>query len=150
MCYLEKIYSLSHKTVPTPTPAEVSDVLPNAESTPSYYTNSPTEPELHSQVSDGVDEPVIGVQEAVLPANPRRSTRPKHTPTWLKDFVSLNIHSDVKYPFLFRYGCGLVIGLSIIYIMLSTQYSAWFSRMDVELEHKMLKRMKGTRKEISV
>ncbi|KAH0724461.1 hypothetical protein KY285_003699 [Solanum tuberosum] len=44
------------------------------------------------------------------------------------------------------YGCGLVIGLSIIYIMLSTQYPAWFSRMDVELEHKILTRMKKHKK----
>ncbi|WMV07083.1 hypothetical protein MTR67_000468 [Solanum verrucosum] len=43
---------------------------------------------------------------------------------------------------LMGYGCGLVIGLSIIYIMLSTQYPAWFSRMDVELEHKILTKMK--------
>ncbi|WMV07090.1 hypothetical protein MTR67_000475 [Solanum verrucosum] len=44
------------------------------------------------------------------------------------------------------YGCGLVIGLSIIYIMLSTQYPAWFSRMNVELEHKILTRMKKHKK----
>ncbi|KAG5628883.1 hypothetical protein H5410_000600 [Solanum commersonii] len=31
---------------------------------------------------------------------------------------------------LMGYGCGLVIGLSTIYIMRSTQYPAWFSRMD--------------------
>uniref|UniRef100_M1AQ66 Hcr9-OR2A n=1 Tax=Solanum tuberosum TaxID=4113 RepID=M1AQ66_SOLTU len=47
---------------------------------------------------------------------------------------------------LMGYGCGLVIGLSIIYIMLSTQYPAWFSRMDVELEHKILTRMKRHKK----
>ncbi|XP_049395591.1 receptor-like protein Cf-9 homolog [Solanum stenotomum] len=47
---------------------------------------------------------------------------------------------------LMGYGCGLVIGLSIIYIMLSTQYPAWFSRMDVELEHKILTRMKKQKK----
>ncbi|WMV07099.1 hypothetical protein MTR67_000484 [Solanum verrucosum] len=47
---------------------------------------------------------------------------------------------------LMGYGCGLVIGLSIIYIMMSTQYPAWFSRMDVELEHKILKRMKKYKK----
>ncbi|KAG5628826.1 hypothetical protein H5410_000543 [Solanum commersonii] len=46
---------------------------------------------------------------------------------------------------LMGYGCGLVIGLSIIYIML-TQYPAWFSRMDVELEHKILTRMKKQKK----
>ncbi|KAL3347466.1 hypothetical protein AABB24_021240 [Solanum stoloniferum] len=51
---------------------------------------------------------------------------------------------------LMGYGCGLVIGLSIIYIMLSTQYPTWFSRMDVELEHKILKRMKKHKKRISV
>ncbi|XP_049407420.1 receptor-like protein Cf-9 [Solanum stenotomum] len=44
------------------------------------------------------------------------------------------------------YGCGLVIGLSIIYIMLSTQYPAWFSRMDVKLEHKIRTRMKRHKK----
>ncbi|XP_049396449.1 receptor-like protein 9DC1 [Solanum stenotomum] len=33
---------------------------------------------------------------------------------------------------LMGYGCGLVIGLSIICIMLSTQYPAWFSRMDAK------------------
>ncbi|XP_049347914.1 receptor-like protein Cf-9 [Solanum verrucosum] len=47
---------------------------------------------------------------------------------------------------LMGYGCGLVVGLSIIYIMLSTQYPAWFSRMDVELEHKILTRMKKQKK----
>ncbi|KAG5628845.1 hypothetical protein H5410_000562 [Solanum commersonii] len=47
---------------------------------------------------------------------------------------------------LMGYGCGLVIGLSIIYIMLSTQYPAWFSRMDVELEHKILTRIKRHKK----
>ncbi|XP_049395533.1 receptor-like protein 9DC1 [Solanum stenotomum] len=47
---------------------------------------------------------------------------------------------------LMGYGCGLVIGLSIIYIMLSTHYPAWFSRRDVELEHKILKRMKKHQK----
>ncbi|KAH0724459.1 hypothetical protein KY285_000285 [Solanum tuberosum] len=47
---------------------------------------------------------------------------------------------------LMGYGCGLVIGLSIIYIMLSTQYPAWFSRMDVELEHKIVTRMKRYKK----
>ncbi|KAL3347461.1 hypothetical protein AABB24_021236 [Solanum stoloniferum] len=47
---------------------------------------------------------------------------------------------------LMGYGCGLVIGLSIIYIMLSTQYPTWFSRMDVELEHKILTRMKRHKK----
>ncbi|KAH0724224.1 hypothetical protein KY285_000086 [Solanum tuberosum] len=36
---------------------------------------------------------------------------------------------------LMGYACGLVIGLSVIYIMLSTQYPAWFSRMDLKLEH---------------
>jgi len=67
--------------VPTTTQVEVSDELPNAESTPLYYTNSPTETEIHSQVSSGVEEPVIEVQEAedVLPVNPRRSTRTRHT-----------------------------------------------------------------------
>ncbi|KAG5593166.1 hypothetical protein H5410_043680, partial [Solanum commersonii] len=97
-CLLDSTELLQHSpvVVPSPTQGEVSDELPNAESTPSYYTNSPTETELPSPVSDGVDEPVIEVQEAMLPANPRRSTRTKQTPTWLKDFVSLNIHSDVK------------------------------------------------------
>ncbi|KAK6802783.1 hypothetical protein RDI58_000566 [Solanum bulbocastanum] len=47
---------------------------------------------------------------------------------------------------LMGYGCGLVIGLSIIYIMLSTQYPAWFSRMDVKLEHKILTRMRRHKK----
>ncbi|KAG5628916.1 hypothetical protein H5410_000633 [Solanum commersonii] len=47
---------------------------------------------------------------------------------------------------LMGYGCGLVIGLSIIYIMLSTQYPAWFSRMDIELEHRIIKRMKRHKK----
>ncbi|KAH0708101.1 hypothetical protein KY284_009528 [Solanum tuberosum] len=32
---------------------------------------------------------------------------------------------------LMGYGCGLVIGLSIIYIMLSTQYPIWFLRLVV-------------------
>ncbi|KAL3347463.1 hypothetical protein AABB24_021238 [Solanum stoloniferum] len=47
---------------------------------------------------------------------------------------------------LMGYGCGLVIGLSIIYIMFSTQYPAWFSRMDVKLEHIITTRMKRHKK----
>ncbi|XP_049388862.1 receptor-like protein Cf-9 [Solanum stenotomum] len=47
---------------------------------------------------------------------------------------------------LMGYGCGLVIGLSIIYIMLLTQYPVWFLRMDVELEHKILTRIKRHKK----
>ncbi|XP_069152269.1 receptor-like protein Cf-9 [Solanum lycopersicum] len=47
---------------------------------------------------------------------------------------------------LMGYGCGLVIGLSIIYIMLSTQYPAWFSRMDLKLEHIIITRMKKHKK----
>uniref|UniRef100_A0A3Q7EAZ9 Uncharacterized protein n=1 Tax=Solanum lycopersicum TaxID=4081 RepID=A0A3Q7EAZ9_SOLLC len=47
---------------------------------------------------------------------------------------------------LMGYGCGLVIGLSIIYIMLSTHYLAWLSRMDVKLKHEILMRMKRNKK----
>ncbi|KAH0728902.1 hypothetical protein KY289_000090 [Solanum tuberosum] len=47
---------------------------------------------------------------------------------------------------LMGYGCGLVIGLSIIYIMLSTQYPTWFSRLVVRLEHKITTRMKKHKK----
>ncbi|KAH0729521.1 hypothetical protein KY290_000643 [Solanum tuberosum] len=44
------------------------------------------------------------------------------------------------------YGCGLFIELSIIYIVLSTQYPAWFSRMDLTSEHKIIIRMKRHKK----
>ncbi|KAH0780478.1 hypothetical protein KY290_000076 [Solanum tuberosum] len=47
---------------------------------------------------------------------------------------------------LMVYGCGLVIGLSVIYIMLSTQYPTWFWRMVVELEHRITTRMKKPKK----
>ncbi|KAH0777831.1 hypothetical protein KY290_009242 [Solanum tuberosum] len=47
---------------------------------------------------------------------------------------------------LMGYGCGLAIGLSIIYTMLSTQYASWFSRMDVEFEHKIVTRMRRHKK----
>ncbi|MCD7467188.1 Receptor-like protein 9dc1 [Datura stramonium] len=47
---------------------------------------------------------------------------------------------------LMGYGCGLVIGLSVIYIMLSTQNPAWFSRMVLQLEHRMITRMKRHKK----
>nr|AMN14931.1 Cf-like protein [Solanum lycopersicum]CAA05279.1 Hcr9-0 [Solanum lycopersicum] len=47
---------------------------------------------------------------------------------------------------LVGYGCGLVIGLSVIYIMWSTQYPAWFSRMDLKLEHIITTRMKKHKK----
>ncbi|KAH0780476.1 hypothetical protein KY290_000074 [Solanum tuberosum] len=43
---------------------------------------------------------------------------------------------------LMGYGCGLVIGLSVIYIMWSTQYPTWFSRLVVQLEHRITTRMK--------
>ncbi|KAH0724393.1 hypothetical protein KY284_000258 [Solanum tuberosum] len=43
---------------------------------------------------------------------------------------------------LMGYGCGLVVVLSLIYIMLATQYPAWFSRMIEELEHKIITRVK--------
>ncbi|PHT40245.1 hypothetical protein CQW23_19099 [Capsicum baccatum] len=38
---------------------------------------------------------------------------------------------------LMGFGCGLVIGMSIIYIMLSTHYPVWFLRMVVKFEHKI-------------
>ncbi|KAH0780547.1 hypothetical protein KY290_000145 [Solanum tuberosum] len=47
---------------------------------------------------------------------------------------------------LMGYGCGLVIGLSVIYIMLSTQYPTWFSRLVVQLEHIITTRMKRHKK----
>nr|CAA05265.1 Hcr9-4A [Solanum habrochaites] len=47
---------------------------------------------------------------------------------------------------LVGYGCGLVIGLSVIYIMWSTQYPVWFSRMDLKLEHIITTRMKKHKK----
>ncbi|KAH0780491.1 hypothetical protein KY290_000089 [Solanum tuberosum] len=47
---------------------------------------------------------------------------------------------------LMGYGCGLVIGLSVVYIMLSTKYPTWFSRMVLKLEHRMITRMKGHKK----
>ncbi|PHT73835.1 hypothetical protein T459_21112 [Capsicum annuum] len=43
---------------------------------------------------------------------------------------------------LMGFGCGLVIGVSIIYLMLSTHYPVWFSRMVVKLEHRIVARMK--------
>ncbi|PHU06619.1 hypothetical protein BC332_23108 [Capsicum chinense] len=43
---------------------------------------------------------------------------------------------------LMVFGCGLVIGLSIICIMLSTHHPVWFSRMVVKFEHKIVPRMK--------
>ncbi|KAF3678807.1 putative serine/threonine-protein phosphatase PP2A catalytic subunit-like isoform 1 [Capsicum annuum] len=43
---------------------------------------------------------------------------------------------------LMGFGCGLVIGLSIIYIMLSTHYPVWFLRMVVKFEHIIITRMK--------
>lgn len=49
-------------------------------------------------MSNGVEGLVIEVQEVMLPANPRKSTMTKHTPTWLKESVSLNIYTEVKYP----------------------------------------------------
>ncbi|KAK4736408.1 hypothetical protein R3W88_000105 [Solanum pinnatisectum] len=47
---------------------------------------------------------------------------------------------------LMGYSCGLVIGLSVIYIMWSTQYPTWFSRMDLKLEHRISTRMKRHKK----
>lgn len=44
-------------------------------------------------------EVVIDVMHSVInPSEPRRSTRTKQTPCWLKDFVSLSVNKDVKYP----------------------------------------------------
>ncbi|KAG5628877.1 hypothetical protein H5410_000594 [Solanum commersonii] len=47
---------------------------------------------------------------------------------------------------LMGYGCGLVIVLSIIYIMLSTQNPVWFLRMVDQLEHRIITRMKKHKK----
>ncbi|KAM3217915.1 hypothetical protein P3L10_022444 [Capsicum annuum] len=47
---------------------------------------------------------------------------------------------------LVGFSCGLVIGLSIIYIMLSTHYPVWFSRMVVKFEQRIAKRMKRHKK----
>ncbi|XP_060195862.1 receptor-like protein 9DC1 [Lycium barbarum] len=48
--------------------------------------------------------------------------------------------------FLMGYGCGLIVVLSVIYIMLATQSPAWFSRMVEELEHKSIARMEKHKK----
>jgi len=47
---------------------------------------------------------------------------------------------------LMGYGCGLVIVLSVIYIMFATRYPSWFSRLFEELEHKIITRMQKQRK----
>ncbi|MCD7462267.1 Receptor-like protein Cf-9 [Datura stramonium] len=47
---------------------------------------------------------------------------------------------------LMGYGCGLIIGLSVIYIMLSTQKPTWFSTMFEELEHRIITRMQKHKK----
>lgn len=47
---------------------------------------------------------------------------------------------------LIGYACGLIIGLLVINIILSTQYPAWFLRMDAELEHIIITRMKRHKK----
>ncbi|KAK4361482.1 hypothetical protein RND71_020434 [Anisodus tanguticus] len=41
---------------------------------------------------------------------------------------------------LMGYGCGLIIGFSIVYILLSTQNPTWFSRMIEEWEHRIITR----------
>ncbi|XP_059278684.1 LOW QUALITY PROTEIN: receptor-like protein Cf-9 [Lycium ferocissimum] len=48
--------------------------------------------------------------------------------------------------FLMGYGCGLILVLSVIYIMLATQNPAWFSRMVEELEYRIITRMKRHKK----
>ncbi|KAM3266251.1 hypothetical protein P3L10_003245 [Capsicum annuum] len=47
---------------------------------------------------------------------------------------------------LMGFGCGLVIGLSIIYIMLSTHYLVWFSRMVVKFEKRIVTTMERHKK----
>ncbi|PHT40256.1 hypothetical protein CQW23_19110 [Capsicum baccatum] len=47
---------------------------------------------------------------------------------------------------LIGYCCGFISVLSIIYIMLSTQTPAWFSRMVDELEYKIITRMQKPKK----
>ncbi|XP_016476018.1 receptor-like protein Cf-9 homolog isoform X2 [Nicotiana tabacum] len=47
---------------------------------------------------------------------------------------------------LIGYSCGLVIALSIIYIMLSTQNPLWFCKMVEELERKIVTRIKNHKK----
>lgn len=49
------------------------------------------------------DQPEIQVTAPDMvraePAVPnRRSTRDRHTPKWMKDFISLNINTEVSYP----------------------------------------------------
>ncbi|XP_060214998.1 receptor-like protein 9DC1 [Lycium barbarum] len=43
--------------------------------------------------------------------------------------------------FLIGYCCGLIVVLSVIYIMLATQNPAWFSRMFDEWEHRIVTRI---------
>ncbi|PHT30720.1 hypothetical protein CQW23_29640 [Capsicum baccatum] len=47
---------------------------------------------------------------------------------------------------LMGFGCGLVIGLSIIYIMLSTHSLVWFSRMVVKFEKRIVTTMERHKK----
>ncbi|XP_060195969.1 receptor-like protein 9DC1 isoform X3 [Lycium barbarum] len=48
--------------------------------------------------------------------------------------------------FLMGYGCGLIVVLSLIYIMLATQNPTWFSRMVEEWEDKIITRMQKHKK----
>lgn len=44
-------------------------------------------------------EDVTDIMHSVItPSEPRRSTRTKQAPRWLKDFVSLTVNKDVTYP----------------------------------------------------
>lgn len=60
-----------------------------------------------------------------LVSNYRRSTRPKHTPTWMNDFVSLSMNKNVPYPM-----CN-----SMSYDHLSTTYQSYIASSSVVKEY---------------
>ncbi|XP_059311407.1 receptor-like protein 9DC3 [Lycium ferocissimum] len=72
---------------------------------------------------------------------------PQATTPFVQDLGEEGDSSPISWQaVLMGYGCGLIIGLSMVYIMLSTQNPAWFSRMFEELERIINTRMQKQKK----
>ncbi|KAH0705411.1 hypothetical protein KY290_012112 [Solanum tuberosum] len=73
-----------------------------AESKPVYLPNGSTTQQDDPAWSQVPVHPALSLDPAFLNSEStsdcRRSTRQKHTPTWMKDFVSLSMNMKIPYP----------------------------------------------------
>ncbi|XP_055800446.1 uncharacterized protein LOC129869896 [Solanum dulcamara] len=91
------ISTLDHVISPDPDQAAVSPGADQTSIPVDVEQTEVTQPFSEVQLQDDLIVPEVP-PVAVVPQPTRQSTRSKHPPAWLKDFVSFNTLKDVPYP----------------------------------------------------